>query len=296
MTANNELDSLIAPARIGDNLPPEPISLRTAEDLLAYMESQYSKLSTDTTDLLRDIRDNAPTVIETDADNGIVAAYMEKLRSTIKTADSHREAEKAPYLRAERAAQQFFAAMTDRLTKARAILQERGNDFTRRKVAAERAERERIAREAVAEARRKAQEEARLAQEAADTAAAAERARKQENIDRLTAEAEVKGAKASIAAVDTLIATSQAESAAIRAAVPSAAIARTRHDSGHLSTAKQVPHVEIVDDSLLDMKALWPFIKADVKLAALKAWAKNYNHEKGMEGAIIEMRDQADYR
>lgn len=292
----DDLANLIAPARIGDNQPPEPISLRTADDLLEYLKSHYGQLSTDTTALLQDIHDGAPRIVETDADNGIIAAYMERLRSTIKTADSHREAEKAPYLRAERTAQQFFAGLTDRLTKARTILQARGDDFTKRKVARERAERERIAREAADEARRKAAEEARIANEAEEAAAAAARARKPENIERLEGVAEVRGAEASIAAVEALIATSKAESAAIIAAAPSAAIARTRHASGHLSTAKQTPYVEIVDDALLDMKALWPFIKADVKLTALKAWAKGYNHQKGMDGAVIEMRDAADYR
>lgn len=283
-------------AIIGDNYPPEPITLRTADDLLAHLTTFYVGLSADTASLLADIRSNAPATVETESDNGIIAAYMERLRSTIKTADNHREHEKAPYLKAERTAQQFFASMTDRLGKARDILQARGNDYTRRKVAAERAERERIARETAEEARRKAAEERRLAQEAADLAAAAARARKPENIEKLEDAAQITGAAAAIAQVDTLIANGTAENAMLAAAASSADIARTRHETGHLSTAKQVPHVEITDSVLLDSAALWPFIKEDEKLRALKSWAKIHSHKKPMAGAVIEMRDDADYR
>lgn len=282
-------------ATIGGNNPPEDMLLR-ADELLRLFDVRYAGLSADVTQLLAEVREGSPTTIETEQQDGIVAAFMERLRNTIKDADTRRVGEKAPYLTAERAIDNFFNGMIDRLDKARNILQARGNDYARRKVAMERAKRQREAEEAARAARIAADKAAAEAKAAAELEAAAARARKPENIEKLEQAADQKRGNAAMAAVDKMIADSEAENAALATMARSADLARTRHETGHLSTAKQVPHVEIVDDAMLDTKALWPFIRADVKLAALKAWAKTYNHEKQMPGALIEMRDAAVYR
>jgi hypothetical protein len=56
---------------------------------------------------------------------------------------------------------------------------------------------------------------------------------------------------------------------------------------------RQVGYAEIVDKMALDPVALWPFIKEDHALAALKAWAKTSSFKKQMTGAVVEMRDES---
>lgn len=281
----------------GDNRPPALLpKLLDADDLLLQLGIEHQPTADNVTKLLAEIRDEAPAVVETDADNGIVAAFMERLRSTIKHIETNRVGEKAPYLKAERACDQYFSGMGDRLAKARDILQARGDKYTARKVAEERAERNRIAAAAAKAADDARRETARLAQEAADKLAAAERARKPENVAKLTTAAETVGAQASMAQVDEMIANSAAENANLATMAKSADIARTRHETGHMSTAKQVPVVKIVDTALLDLNTLRPFIKEDELLKALKAWAKVTGYKKEMDGAIIGMRDAGDYR
>ena len=87
------------------------------------------------------------------------------------------------------------------------------------------------------------------------------------------------------------MATDRVREATIEALQKPADIIRARTDSGVLTTMAQVGYVEITNSDELDMKALWPFIKEDAKLAALKAYAKIKNYKATMPGAIIEMRD-----
>ena len=93
-----------------------------------------------------------------------------------------------------------------------------------------------------------------------------------------------------------MIATSEADNAALRAAAPSAAIARTRHESGNLSTAKQVGYCEITDKTKLDFARLLPHLKEEWLLSALKKCAAIEGYKLPMNGAVIEMRDAANYR
>ena len=50
--------------------------------------------------------------------------------------------------------------------------------------------------------------------------------------------------------------------------------------------------LEITDVTKLDMAALWPFIKEDHILMALRAWAKTKSHRTPMAGATIELRNK----
>lgn len=293
------------PSPIGHNTPP---GLMTAEELVAHFFGAngepgiYNDLDNEITSLLRAIggRDPsatpAPARVETDADNGIIASYMGRLRTTLKNTTAFRAKEKAPYLKAERFIDNSFGELEARLEKTRDILQARGDDYTARKAAEERVRRNREAA-AAAEAERAAAAEAeRLRQEAAATAAAAERARKPENIEKLEQKAEGLDTQAALAQVDHMMATGKADTAMVAAAQPTAEIVRTRFAAGNMATGKQVPFVQITDDTKLDMAKLWPHLPLDAKEKALKAWAKSTGHKIKMDGAIIEMRDKADYR
>lgn len=278
----------------GDNVPPG--LLENAESLKARFAIEYAPLEDSVSALLLDIRDTTPAKIETDQQDGIIAAHMESLRKTIKAVLAHHDHEKAEYLAAGRFCDQHFFAKRDRLETAQKILQARGDDYTERKVAEKR---QILAAAAAAEAKKlqdAAIERRRLEQQAAEAAAAAERARKPENIERHQQAAEQATEAASLAQIDELIAASRTENAVIAAQAPSAAIARTRHASGHLSTARQVGYAELVDINKIDLNVLRPYIKPDHLEQALKAWAKITDHKVQMDGARIGKRDAGDYR
>jgi hypothetical protein len=46
----------------------------------------------------------------------------------------------------------------------------------------------------------------------------------------------------------------------------------------------------------LDKDLLWPFLKEEHILMALKAWAKTKSHKTPMAGAVIEMRNRGGIR
>jgi len=83
-----------------------------------------------------------------------------------------------------------------------------------------------------------------------------------------------------------------ADDARIDTTAKAADMVRTRLDSGSLVTMRQVPFVVIDDLDGLDMAALWPFVKEEHKLAALKQWAKVTGHKRAMKGATIKMVDE----
>lgn len=285
----------------GHNKPPADMLLQ-ADDLLARFAEIYQPTQESVTKLLADIGGRtdgvigAPDVIADESGNGVIAAYMESLRTTIKTVDAHREREKAPYLKAERAAQGYFAAMLTRLEKTRDILQARGNAWVAKKAAIER---QRLAKEAE-DARKKAADDAeaaRVAQDAADELErAAARARKPENIAKLEDAAEAKGAEAGALTAMATVAADQAAAATMDAAAPTADLVRERFDTGHMSTGKQVGYVEVEDYSKLDLNVLRPYFKIAEIERALGAWAKTQDYKCQMEGADIGKRDAAVYR
>ena len=56
---------------------------------------------------------------------------------------------------------------------------------------------------------------------------------------------------------------------------------------------RQVGYAEITVKMKLDAAALWPFIREEHALAALKAWAKTHGYKRSMDGAVVEMRDES---
>lgn len=288
-------------AGIGHNKPPQDLLLQ-AEDLVIRLGDGYAAQQAEVTALLSDIGGRtegvigAPEVVETDADNGIVAAFMERLRTSVKIIETLRVREKAPYLKAERAIDQYFGGMLDRLTKTQGILQARGNRYVAWKAEEERRRRIREAEEAAEKARQEREAAELAARQQAELEAAAARARKPENIERLESEAAQKAVEADTRDVGAMVATDTARQAATAAAASTADLVRTRYDSGHMGTGKQVGYVEIDDYALIDLNQLRPYFKQADILKALGAWAKTQDYKCTMPGARIGKRDEAAYR
>lgn len=274
---------------IGHNRPPMPI-VATPEIIAEQIAISYADVAADVTNMLARARE-LPKVVTDNNDRKNLSELYKKLDSLSKRIEKLRVAEKDPYLRGGDVVHHFFKDWTDRLEKTMAILHKRVDDFNQRLAAEERRRRQeeadRLAKEArEAEDRRRAEEAA-----AAEAAAAAARARKPENIAAHQEKAAEHQEKAEESRVDVMIATQDAQAAQHAATAKSADLVRTRFDSGVMNTMRQAPYVEIVDVSKLDKNLLWPFIKEDEILKALKAWAKTTSHKKPMAGAIVEMRD-----
>lgn len=292
---------------IGGNQPQVEDYAKQESERLAR---DYVNLTATCEELLKEAH-NAPKEVNDDATAGVLSDLIVRIRSFDRRVEGIREAEKEPFLRRGNAVQQFF--MTIRLKLARDkktdpagasdILHARVHDWNERKLAAERArlaeierqERElaRKAREEQDELNRQAAEAKRRADEAA---AAAERARKAENIqaqqaaaDAAAEEQRLNEAAAARAGAEAAAAQQRADDAKIDASRKPADHVRTRTAGGTMNTMKQVPDVQLVDKSLVDLDALRPYLRdSDVEFA-LKQWAKSTDHKVQMDGAIVRM-------
>lgn len=224
---------------------------------------------------------------------------IKRMRDTTARIISYHTSEKEPHLRAGQAVDQFFFRLHEKLARrntkdkpgASDILQARVGDFLRRKEAAERAERERLAK-IEADRLRKLREEQEAAEQAAREAELrASRARKDETEARANAEKARQDQIAAERAVQAAQQAQQADDARIDALAKPADLARTRTTGGAVATLKQEPFVAIDDVTLLNKDMLWPFLKDEHILMALKAWAKTKSHKTPMPGATIEMRN-----
>ena len=281
---------MTAIAQPGHNLPPMPI-VATPDDIQTAVTANYADLASEVAAMLGQARD---LPVEVDADSHTpVSTAIKDIRELARKADALRVKEKDPYLRGGDVIHHFFKEMTDRLEKTQTILNKRLTAYDARRAAEERQRRAQEAAEAARIAREA--EEKRLAEEKAarDAEAAAARARKQENIEAHQERAAEHITAANEAAVDEMIANDAATQARHATMVKTADLTRTRHETGVMSTMRQVPYVEIIDRTKLDKEALWPFIKDDELLKALKAYGRTTSHKKPMEGAIIEMRDES---
>lgn len=279
----------------GSNTNPETYGQQVTERL----EKDYAGLRMSVSDLLAEAR-RLPAAIDNEDQLGEYATVIKKARDLKTRIEKVHGDEKLPFLRGGQACDTFFFADVERLTKrnktgkagALDVLLQRVTNYQtikeeqeRARLRAEAVERQRIADEAAAKARREAAEaeEARLA---------AERARKPETTAAKGAVADIKEAAATEAKVEATVAATEARDAQLATHASAADLTRTRVAGGHTVTTKQVPFVEIVDRDALDKAAIWPFIKEEHLLAAVKAWAKVGDHKKPMAGATIEMRSE----
>ncbi len=271
-----------------------------AQIVIDRLALDYAELQRSLADALDQARALPSEVNDEDAQSEY-ARVIKNLRDLDARVEALRVSEKEPYLRGGNAVDSFFKVMRSKLFRqnkndkagAADVLQARVNDYVQRKAAEERRKRDEEAARARAEEerlRRERQEEERKQREAEEKAARARKAQNEEAARQAAAEAEEAAARLRAQEQAARDARRQAEA---DAAAKTADLVRTRTDSGHTVTAKQVPYVEITDSMKLDVVALWPFVKDDAKLAALKQWARTTGHKKQMDGAIIEMRDEA---
>lgn len=261
-----------------------------AEQVVERLESDYAEMENSTVALLDEARPLAAEVTDEDVLEK-VSGVVVRMRDFTKRLDETRKVEKEPFFRGGQAVDGFFNTKAERLTKAITVLTKYVNAYQQRKLA-EKREADRLARE---EADRLARE-AREAQERAERIAEeerqrAERARTEHTKAEKSAVAEAAEKEAAEKNVEATLAAKQAQEAYIETLKKPSEQARSRFDEGRLVTMKQVGYVEIIDKDKLDKEKLWPFLKEEDVLKALKAYAKTVSFAKPMDGAIIEMRD-----
>lgn len=268
-----------------------------AAEVTARLRKDYALLLESVSDVLARLR-ALPKSID---DEGVLDDYSKVIveaRDLRKRLVAYHDAEKAPFLRGGQGCDQFFFGEISKLGRRGErdpaggidIAEARVDDHMQRKLAAEREAREAVAREEArkAEEIRKREEEARAAAQAAADKAA--RARNAENIKAHQAEAERQAAIAEREHLASAQAAMAAEDARIDTLAPAADMTRTRLQGGALATMGTVPFVQITDVTLLNKERLWPHLKEEHILMALKSWAKTTSHKTPMTGAVIELR------
>lgn len=280
-----------APASDRDVASDSNQDIDHAKPVMDRLSQDFGWLTQKIDELVADL-EKAPKIIDSDETQSIVEDVIGKARDAWKNADGQRIAEKAPYLAGERAVDQFFHRLRDRLKDAVAPVKAISDAWTLAKV-----ERERVAREAAAAEARKKEEEARQAREKAEREAReaeAAAARKRSADARAAAEKEAadKRAAADAARADERAAMQQTDQAANATAATSADLGRTRHDTGRMNTVKQVPDVRIIDSAKLDLEKLRPYFKPDHLQSALEQFAKFTNYAGTCEGAHIGKKDE----
>lgn len=270
-----------------------------AGEVISRLSQDYANLKASVADVLSRLR-ALPASID---DEQVLAEYATVItegRDLKKRLEVYHDAEKAPYLRGGQGCDQFFFGEIDRLGRRTPkgaaggldVADARVDDFMQRKLRAEREKREAAEREErrKAEEIRQREEAARRAE--AEAALKASRARNAENI---AAHQKMAADQALLAEQERRareIADQQAEDARIDTLATAADMTRTRLDSGALATMGTVGFVQILDAAKLDMAALWPHLKEEHILLALKAWAKTKGHKTPMAGAVIELRNK----
>lgn len=259
-------------AKIGDNKPPIPerLTIQYAEILGATVEIAARANA-------------APAKIESDEDHETINKLIKDARAADKSLESHRKAEKDPYLKQADEVDGVFVQPRDRMRKIVEAMNKRVTTFLQAKEAAERA---------------RQQEEARIAREAEQ--------RKREEAERQLAEAkklesistDVSETKRIEAAVTTSEARSYASTAiaAERAATAKPAhIARTRTSSA-LSTLEEFWDHEILDIEAVSLVALRSFIKQEHIEMAVREFVRVHGGSKPLAGVRIFRNSRAKTR
>jgi len=280
-------------AIMGDNMPDYG---KIAGD---QMKKDYSGLEA-TQDELLVAADQITEVVDEDG-LGIASRLYKRLGDVAGQANAFREKEKEPYLRGGNAVDQFFFAIIDKLKRRDKKAKPGAADrlyalidaYQQRKLAEERAKRERDAAEALRIETAKRDAATKAAREAEELRLAAERARKPEIVVEKDSAAKVAEAKADETKVDATVATIKADEALAQTRASSADMVRTRVDGGPLNTMGKEAFAEVVNVMELDKAMLWPFINQDEIAKALRSWAKVTGHKVEMKGANIGFRDKS---
>lgn len=282
----------------GNNKAPD-----YAQRVTEQIAIDYAELSANVTLMLDEAR-VLPKEIEDEATLGLYAKLIKRFRDTTARITAFRTAEKEPYLRGGQAVDAFFFSLEDKCARrekknkpgAADILQDRLDDYQQRKLAQEQAVRRRAAEETARIERETREAAEKAAREAEEARLAAERARKPETTAAKTEIAEHKETVADAATVAAQVAGAAAEDAYVETLARPADLVRTRVEDGPLVTMNQIGYAEIVDDAKLDKEKLWAFISLDAKEKALRAWAKTTGHRTQMEGAAIGHKNKSAVR
>lgn len=246
----------------------------------------------------RGLRDAGPITVSARA--GIFATMIKRLRDTTSRAEAYRIKEKEPYLRGEQAVDSLFFEFIEQVARRNKggkngiadDLQEEVDAYTQRVLAAERAERKRLADEAEAVAAGLRREEDARRKAADDAAAAAARARKPENIAHHIQVAEVNEAAANDALLQQRAADQISDRLAAAQYVKPAEMVRTRFEGGAMITAKQEPYVTILDASKIPLDLLRPYLKPSHIEQAVNAWARATEYKGTLPGVQAGHRDK----
>jgi hypothetical protein len=259
---------------MGDN-----IDAAYAQGITDRLEQDYGELLDNAKNTIADA-DDLPHTVESSIDVSAIAAVVVKLRDVAARGESHRKAEKEPYLRAgEMVDAFFFRRVKEPLDLKRKELGGRLDIYKQRQLAEERAR-----REAEAAAARKEQE--RALKEKAEAEAALKRARSAETA--ALREAELARARAD--SETAAIATEEAKLATMQKAGKMVG-ERFEGDRSGQVTMRKTAVVFIDDVAKIDLERLRFYMKEEHILMALRAWAKATNYEEQMPGATVALRE-----
>lgn len=266
-----------------------------ARDVTSRLTEDYRSLLLRVDQEIEEAR-KLPLEVTDELEHEKLTSFVVTLRDTKKLMDSTYAAESGPFYRRWQAVGGVFNKRIETLENAIRELRRRVTVYQTRKAAAEQARRDREEADRRAEAAAKAAAEAEAAKVAEEARLAAERARAPAQIEKKAEIANRAEAVADEARVDTMIATQQAQTAAVAAAAKPADMARTRFDEGRISTLKLVGFVAIEDRTKLNKELLWPHLKEEHILMALRQWAKGNDYKTAMDGAVVEKRPDSDIR
>ncbi|OAN53859.1 hypothetical protein A6A04_13280 [Paramagnetospirillum marisnigri] len=234
-------------ADIGHNQPPSDI------DILRGRLAEENADVLDRRDALIAACDRIPP-ITTDEIAGKVGDHIKQMTACIKAADGRRVAAKEPFLESGRAVDGFFKSITDPLDLAKKAVERNLTTFLREKEAAE---------------RRRRDEEARIAREAAERKAAEARAA----AEALRSETDLTDALASEAAAQQQAA--DAARAEKEASAKAADLSRTRGDYGAVSSLRTTWEFDGLNRAEIDLEALRPYLPLDGLEKAVRAAIKS---------------------
>lgn len=276
---------------IGNNVPDY------AAEELRRLNREFDGIENDIIELLNAAR-ALPETVETQETADDYTTVISRFKDLDNKVEALRVSEGLPWLRKTEAVNSFFFSKRERLLRRKKtdaagggdVLHSRLHAYNERRLAEEQRIRDEAARAArIVEEKARAERE-RLEREQREAEERAARARNAGNKAKAEAAArEAAAAAESARQAEEADRSKRAEAEANAAAKP-ADLVRERH-SGAMNTMRREGFAEIVDPMKLDAIALWPFVKDDAKLAALKAWAKTTQHQREMPGARIGFRN-----
>ena len=244
-----------------------------------------------------------PEVIDDEETKGKYVGFIRRTREADKSVEGIREIEKMPHLARERATDNFFFRMRDRLLRRdkKAKLGIGDTALARlttydNRILAEEQERRRLAAQEAARIEAARVEAARkLAAEAEEARLLAERARAPAQIEAKQEAAVAAETAASGAKVEAIVAAEAAEAAYVETLSRPADIMRQRSDDGILSTMGTEKFCEITDRKKIDLNVIGAYFAiADIEKAARRyAESVGYSDDASVQIAGVSFGKRA---